>query len=121
MSIINELILPAQSAISPPQSCRQAGFQKRCFQENSLKLAWADDGSSGGLGELPRLRSGFRLRAQTPAYGSTSTSAYPASRDSRGAQDDKSEMISSKETIFATVESKLTTTNRVPNNLAAFM
>jgi hypothetical protein len=28
----------------------------------------------------------------------------PLSRDSRGAQDDKSEMISSKEMIFATVE-----------------
>jgi hypothetical protein len=94
------------------------GFRKDVFK-NSLKLAWAGDGSSGGLGEFPRLRSGFRLRAQTPAYGSTSTSAYSASRDSRGAQDDKSEMISSND--LATVESKLTTTNRVPNNLAAFM
>ena len=50
--------------------------------ENSLKLAWTGEHILGVL----------RL------------ALIPLSRDSRGAQDDKSEMISSKETIFAAVE-----------------
>ena len=49
--------------------------------ENSLKLAWQEAHPRG-----------------------PSTSAHPASRDSRGAQDDKSEVISSKRNDLATME-----------------
>lgn len=57
-----------------------------------------------------------------PVRAKAARSGDPVPRDSRGAQDDKSEMISSKETIFATGEIQTDPLPTVsPNNLAAFM